>query len=177
MTYWHLFLAFFIPGIVGYGGGPASIPLIKYEVVNRYGWMSNEEFAELLALGNTLPGPIATKMAGYVGYEVGGPLGAFIALFATVGPSLIAMVLLLSLLYKFKDSPKVKKMTALIRPTIAILLGVLAFEFFETSWLSAGVVQTLLIIVVSLLLLEKWKVHPAFVILASLVYGGLFLGG
>ncbi len=57
-------------------------------------------------------------------------MGATIALLATVAPSLIAMILLLRLLYKFRNSPKVKRMTVFIRPTIAILLGMLAYEFF-----------------------------------------------
>lgn len=176
MIYWELFLAFFIPGIVGYGGGPASIPLIQTEVVNRYGWVTVEEFGELLAIGNALPGPIATKMAGYIGYEVGGVLGASVALFATIAPSLIIMIFLLGILYKFKDSPRVKRMTGLIKPTIAILLGVLAFEFFDTSVFSSGWAQTIFLIVISYLLLEKWKVHPALVIAGALLYGGLFLG-
>jgi chromate transport protein ChrA len=72
LLYWEIFMAFFIPGIVGYGGGPASIPLIHFEVVHRYGWLTVEEFGDVLALGNALPGPIATKMAGYIGYEIGG---------------------------------------------------------------------------------------------------------
>ncbi|WP_307394706.1 chromate transporter [Bacillus horti] len=175
MLYWHIFLAFFIPGIVGYGGGPSSIPLIQIEVVNRYGWLTNDQFGELLALGNALPGPIATKMAGYIGYEVGGWFGSFMALFATVAPTLLAMILLLGLLYKFKDSPKVKKMTGLIRPTIAVLLGVLAYEFFFSSWEDSGTLQTIFIGGASLLLMEQWKVHPAFVILGALVYGAIFL--
>lgn len=175
MIYWHIFLAFFIPGIVGYGGGPASIPLIQNEVVDRYGWVTMEEFGELLVLGNTLPGPIATKMAGYIGYEVGGPLGAFIALMATVAPSLLAMIFLLGLLQRFKDSPKVKRMTALIRPTIAVLLGVMAYQFFVSSWVGAGLWHSLLLVGASLLLMEKLKVHPAFVIVGALIYGGVFL--
>jgi chromate transporter len=175
LIYWHLFLAFLIPGIVGYGGGPASIPLIEVEVVERYEWLTVEEFAELLALGNALPGPIATKMAGYVGYEMGGFFGAFIALFATVAPSLIAMVCLLGLLYKFKDSPRVKRMTKLIRPTIAVLLAVLAYQFFFSSWESSGVYQTIFLVVVSFFLLEKVKVHPAYVIVGSLIYGALII--
>ncbi|MGG3921187.1 chromate transporter, partial [Geobacillus thermodenitrificans] len=43
MIYWHLFLAFFWPGILGYGGGPASIPLVEHEVVDRYQWMTVNE--------------------------------------------------------------------------------------------------------------------------------------
>ena len=85
MTYVQLFLAFFFPNIIGYGGGPATIPLIEHEVVEKYGWMTKSEFSEVLALGNALPGPIATKMAAYIGYDVAGVFGAAIALFATVG--------------------------------------------------------------------------------------------
>lgn len=175
LIYWQLFLAFFIPGIVGYGGGPASIPLIEVEVVQRYDFISEEEFGELLALGNTLPGPIATKMAGYIGYEVGGVFGAFVALFATVAPSLFAMIFLLGILYKFKESPKVKRMTNLIRPTIAILLGVLAYQFFLSAYTSIGLAQTIILSLLSYILMERLKVHPAYVIVGALIYGGLFL--
>ncbi|PYZ96923.1 transporter [Alteribacter lacisalsi] len=175
MTYWEIFLAFFIPGIVGYGGGPATIPLIEYEVVHRYNWMTVEEFGEVLALGNALPGPIATKMAGYIGYVEGGILGAAVGLFATIAPSLILMIALLGILYKFKDSPKVKLLSMIVRPTIAVLLGIMAFRFFETSYFDNGIVQTVILVGVSFLLLEKWKVHPAFVILGSLIYGAVFL--
>nr|WP_323740394.1 chromate transporter [Filobacillus milosensis] len=175
MDLWYLFLAFLIPGIVGYGGGPASIPLIEHEVVKNYSFLTTTEFGEVLALGNALPGPIATKMAGYIGYDVAGIPGAIVALIATVVPSLVAMIMLLGLIMKFKDSPRVKRMTALIRPTIAILLFVLAFQFFDTSYESAGVVQTAILVVASFLLLEKWKIHPAFVIAGALSYGAIFL--
>lgn len=176
MIYWHIFLAFFIPGILGYGGGPASIPLVQTEVVERYHWLTVEEFSEVIALGNALPGPIATKMAGYIGYEVGGFVGAVIGIFATVAPSLILMVALLGLLQRFKDSPKVKLMTMIVRPTIAVLLGVMAYDFFAGSLQSSGTWQTGLLVVSSFLLLEKFKVHPAFVIVGALFYGAFFLG-
>jgi len=175
LIYWQIFLAFFIPAILGYGGGPAFIPLIQNEVVNQYGWVTLEKFAELLAIGNSLPGPIATKMAGYIGYQVGGPLGSVTALFATVAPSLLIMVFLLGLLHKFKDSLRVKNMTGLIRPTIAVLLGVLAYQFFSRSWGTVGSFHTILLAVLSFLLLERWKVHPAYVILGSLLYGALII--
>ena len=175
MIYWSIFLAFFIPGIVGYGGGPASIPLVENEVVDRYEWMTVEEFGKVLAIGNALPGPISTKLAGYIGYAEGGVLGAFVGIFATVAPSLLLMIFLLGLLTKFKDSPKVKSMTNLIRPVITILLGVMTFQFFSSSYSSNGTVQTLFLIVTSFLLLEKFKVHPAFVIFGALGYGALFL--
>ncbi|THE09707.1 chromate transporter [Bacillus timonensis] len=175
MIYWQIFLAFFIPGIVGYGGGPSSIPLVENEVVGRYGWLTVSEFSEVLALGNSLPGPIATKMAGYIGYEVAGIPGSIIAVFATVAPSLILMIVLLGFLYKHKDSPKVKRMSSYVRPAIAVLLGTLAISFFTTSYADTGWLQTIVIIVVSFVLMEKLKVHPAYVIIGALGYGAIFL--
>lgn len=176
MIYWQIFLAFFIPGILGYGGGPASIPLVENEVVKRYSWMTVQEFSEVLALGNALPGPIATKMAGYIGYEQGGVPGALIGVFGAVAPSLIVMIFLLGFLYKYKDSPKVQRMTLYVRPAIAILLGIMAWQFFAEAQMQIGWLQLILIAGSSFLLIERMKVHPAFVILVSLVYGAVFLG-
>ncbi|MDQ0178210.1 chromate transporter [Bacillus chungangensis] len=176
MIYWQIFWAFFLPGILGYGGGPSSIPLIENEVVGRYGWLTVHEFSEVLALGNALPGPIATKMAGYIGYQQAGIPGAAIALFATVAPSLILMLVLLGILLKYKHSPKVKKMTQLVRPAIAILLGIMTVNFFANSVTSIGIIQTIAIGAISLLMLEKWHIHPAYVIGGALVYGAFFLG-
>jgi chromate transporter len=175
MTYWHIFLAFFIPGILGYGGGPASIPLIENEVVDRYDWLTVNEFTEVLALGNALPGPIATKMAGYIGFQEGGWIGAFVGVFATVAPSLILMVAFLGLVYRFKDSPRVKNMSTYVKPTIAVLLGIMAYQFFFESFTGVGWMHTLFLAAASFLLMEKAKVSPVFVIIGSLGYGAVFL--
>jgi chromate transporter len=175
MIYWQIFLAFFIPGILGYGGGPASIPLVENEVVDRYGWLTTNEFGEVLAIGNALPGPIATKMAGYIGYAEGGVLGAIVGVFATVAPSLILMIMLLQILYRYKESPKVQALTNLVRPTIAVLLGVMTYQFFQNSFLDAGWFHTLLLIAVSYILLEKLKISPAYIIMGALCYGAVFL--
>lgn len=67
-----LFISFLRTGLLGYGGGPSTIPLVHKEVVHQYKWMDDEEFGNVLALGNSLPGPIMTKMAGYIGYRIGG---------------------------------------------------------------------------------------------------------
>ena len=175
MIYIDIFLAFFIPGIIGYGGGPASIPLIENQVVSTYGWMTTAQFSDTLALANALPGPIATKLAGYIGYEQGGILGAIIALFATVGPSLILMLALLSLLYRYRESPRVKRLSSFVLPAIAILMANLTFDFFSTSIEGISWIPTIVIAVVSYVALEKFKVHPAVVVVAGLLVGGLFL--
>lgn len=175
MIYIEIFLAFFIPGIIGYGGGPASIPLIENQVVSTYGWMTTAQFSDTLAIANALPGPIATKLAGYIGYEQGGILGAFIALFATVGPSLILMMALLRLLYRYRDSQRVKRLSSFVLPAIAILMADLTFDFFSTSVEGISWIPTIIIAVASYFALEKFKVHPALVIVIGLLVGGFFL--
>lgn len=176
MIYWHLFLAFFVPNIIGYGGGPAIIPLIENEVVGHYGWLSSEQFAQTLALGNALPSPIATKMAGYIGYDVAGVPGALIALFGTVAPSLILMLCAIGVLYRYRDSIKVKSMSQWVRPVITVLMGYLVVSFFIEGMDGAGLWQTLGIGAVAAALLLGTRIHPAFLVCLGLGYGALFLG-
>lgn len=176
MIYVHIFWAFFLPNLIGYGGGPATIPLIENEVVKTYGWMTTAEFSDTLALGNALPGPIATKMAAFIGFEQGGVLGAVVAIFATVGPSLAAMMILLNILYRNRNSPRVKRLSSFVLPAVAVLMANLTFDFFATSVKFIDWLPTIAIGILAYLALEKWKVHPALVILGGLVVGALFLG-
>lgn len=175
MIYVHLFLAFFISNILGYGGGPSSIPLIEHEVVDNYEWMTNTEFSELLALANSLPGPIATKLAGYIGYSIAGVTGSVVALFATIAPSLILMLVLLNLLFKYRHSTRVKRLSSFVLPAITVLLLTLTFNFLKTSYDLINIIPTVLLVVASYFALEKYKINPAFVILTGLIVGGLFL--
>jgi len=176
MIYWQLFLAFFIPNIVGYGGGPAIIPLIENEVVGRYGWMSSQGFAETLALGNALPSPIATKMAGYIGYDVAGVPGSLIATFATVAPSLLLMLVALGTLYRYRESVKVKSMSQWVRPVVMTLMAYLTWSFLDEGLATAGIVHTAIIAGVAGVLLLATRVHPALVVCFGLGYGALLLG-
>ncbi|NDL71199.1 chromate transporter [Vreelandella alkaliphila] len=175
MIYWELFLAFLIPNIIGYGGGPAIIPLVEAEVVGRYGWMTSQEFAETLALGNALPSPIATKMAGYVGYDVAGIGGAFVAVSATVVPSLLLMIGALGLLYRHRNSPRVKRMSQWVRPVIAMMMAWLTLGFFMESINTSGMLHTFLLGGVAAVALVRFNIHPAFVVIGALIYGALFI--
>ncbi len=175
MIYFELFIAFLIPNLLAYGGGPASIPLIEHEVVSKYEWMTKGEFSEFLALANSLPGPIATKMAGYIGFEVGGFFGCAVTLFATVAPTLILMITLLRLLHKFRDSQRVKRLSSFVLPVIAVLLMTLTFDFFKTSYTTNHLIPTISLIIGSYVALEKFKIPSIFVIIVGLLIGGFFL--
>lgn len=171
----QLFWGFFIANILGYGGGPAAIPLMQQEIVDHYGWMTNEQFVDMLAVANALPGPIATKIAAFVGYQEAGWLGMGVATFATVAPSAVAVIVLLKILNHFKQSSVVKGMTLLVQPVIGVMMIILTWEFSFVSFHSIGYVQSIVIGVIALLMMTKWKVHPAIVIILAFIYGGLVL--
>jgi len=166
----QLFLAFFRVGMLGYGGGPSSIPLVHKEVVENYKWMNDDEFADVLALGNTLPGPIATKMAGYIGYRVAGLLGMINAVFATTIPTIILMIVLLTSLSSFKNLPWVSGMTKAVVPVVAVMLATLTWDFFKKSKDTLGILNSSLLVIASLILLEFLNFHPAILIGALLLF-------
>lgn len=126
-----IFIAFFRSGILGFGGGPSTIPLVHKEVVGTFNWMTDEEFSDVLSIGNTLPGPIATKMAGYIGYRVGGWRGLVTALIATVLPTVVLMVLFLGRFNQYKDLDFVKGMTNGVVPIVAVMLAVMTWDFLK----------------------------------------------
>ncbi|MEN2768595.1 chromate transporter [Ornithinibacillus xuwenensis] len=163
-TQWQLFLAFFRVGILGYGGGPASIPLVHKEVVDTYKWMRDEEFGDMLALANTLPGPIATKLAGYIGYRVSGVIGMLNAILATVLPTVVLLIVLLSTLASFKDIDWVKGMTAAVIPVVGMMMATLTWQFFDKARKGMGWIQTILLTVAVFVFLYILNVHPGIII-------------
>lgn len=165
-----LFMAFFRVGIFGYGGGPSSIPLVHKEVVNKYKWMNEEEFGDLLALANTLPGPIATKMAGYIGYRVSGVIGMINAVLATIVPTIFLMIILLTSLRAYKDQPWVAGMTEAVLPVVGVMLAVLTWQFLKKSKSGLGWPVTIILGAASVVLLEWLGVHPGIIIGALLLY-------
>nr|WP_233549473.1 chromate transporter [Lysinibacillus yapensis] len=164
-----IFIAFFRSGILGFGGGPSTIPLVKKEVVDLFKMMSDEQFSDVLSIANTLPGPIATKMAGYIGYRVGGVSGMVNALLATVLPTVILMIVLLTSLSEFKEFDFVQGMTNGVVPIVAVMLGVLTWEFLVKSKKNLGWNKGAIILVFSFLAIVVFGIHPGIVITFLLV--------
>ncbi len=173
--WWHLLVSFFLANVFGYGGGPSSIPLMYQEIVPNHAWMTSSGFSNMLALGNALPGPIATKIAAYVGFQIGGWVVVLIAVAATVVPSIIALIILLNILQKYKQSSIIKGMTLLVQPVIAIMMVLVTWSSMVESTKTIGYLQFIGIAAVAFYLIQKRKIHPAFVIVAGFVYGGIFL--
>ncbi len=162
--YVDLAVGFARTGVTGYGGGPSTIPLIEYEAVQKYKWMTEQEFGEILALANTLPGPIATKMAAYIGFKVKGGIGATVAILAHILPSIIAMLGLLSVLYTFRKSPFVSGMVQGVTPVIGFMLAEMAYRFFENGRKGFGLSKMVTLSAVSLMFIQFFGIHPGILI-------------
>ena len=163
-THWNIFMAFFRSGMLGYGGGPGAIPLIHKEVVSNYKFMSDEEFGDTLAIANTLPGPIATKLAGYIGYRKLGIWGMFNALVATCLPTIILINILLVSLSSIKKFDWVQGMTAAVVPVVGMMMAVLTWEFFNKARKGLGWKVTVPMCIVLIFLMQVIHLHPAIVI-------------
>jgi chromate transporter len=94
MIYLTLFLEFFKMGLFTFGGGYAMVVVLENEMVEKKGWIEQEEFYNLLAIAESTPGPIAINSSTYIGYKVGGILGSILATLGVVLPSFIIIYLI-----------------------------------------------------------------------------------
>jgi len=165
-----IFWVFLKVGMLGYGGGPASIPLIKAEVVDIHKWMTDDEFQDMLAIGNTLPGPIATKLAGYIGYIKSGWLGLINAVLATIVPTIFLMIILLTLFVEFKDLGWVQGMSRGVLPVVGVMMALLTYDFLSKAKAKTTWVFLIPFTLISLVLLVPLNVHPAIIIAVIIIF-------
>lgn len=164
-----LFIAFFRAGMLGYGGGLSAIPLMHKEVVKTYKWMGDDEFSDILALANTLPGPINTKLSGYIGWRLGGIWGLLNCICATALPTALLMILLLTVLNAYKDVPWVQGMSKGVMPIAGVMIGVLAWDFIYKSKKMMGWIPTIVFTIISIVVMQMLGIHPAFLIIALIL--------
>ena len=125
MTLLKLFLAFLKIGVLGYGGGLAIVRLI-YDSIQQFGNISEELFANIVAISQVTPGPLGINVATYIGYETAGPLGSIVATLGVALPAFIIVTLVCKALFKYMDSWGVQGALTGIRPaTIGLIASAL----------------------------------------------------
>jgi chromate transporter len=176
---WELFFVFSRVALFSWGGGPASMGLMQRETVAA-GWLTAEEFANALALGNALPGPIAPQVSAYIGYKLAGFIGAVSAVTGTILPTTLLMLIMVVYFFGIKDSPAVAAMLKAVRPVIVGLLfwttytvALVVFNVSKEGW-SQGLVQNIdkaVIALVAFFILTLTEVNPVWLIILSAALG------
>lgn len=190
MIYFWLFYTFFKIGLVGFGGGYAMLSLIQGEVVNRFHWLTMQQFTDIVAISQMTPGPIGINSATYVGYqatlEAGyspamAILGSAVATLGVVLPSFILMFCITKLLLKYKHTPIIESLFEVIRPTVVGLIAAAALllmtsdnfgSWNESPWHFS--ISVLLFVATSIGILWA-KINPIRMILLAALAGMLLL--
>jgi chromate transporter len=178
---WQIFVLFTRVAVFSWGGGPASLALMQRETTTA-GWVTPDEFADAVAVGNALPGPIAPQVSAFVGYKLAGIAGAISAAAGTVLPTTLLMLVMVVYFFGIKDSPSMQAMLRAVRPVVIGLLVWTAYDMSRTvfganklGWGTALIHSwdKLIIALVAFVLLTLTRINPALVILAAAVFGFL----
>ena len=193
MLYLRLFFEFFKTGLFAVGGGMATIPFL-YDMAESTGWFSATDLANMIAVGESTPGPIGVNMATYVGYVTGmaqhgipgAILGAVVATLGLITPSVIIILIIAAFLKSFRNNRQVNNLFYGLRPASAGMIAAaglsVAFSnlFFADRGLSLAAVNWKgWLLAAVLLVLTNWvkptkKLHPIVFILFSAVIGIIF---
>ena len=177
MIYWQLFSSFFLIGLFGFGGGYAILSLIQHEVLT-YGWMTPQEFTDIVAISQMTPGPIGINSATYTGYtacqtagmsDAMSVLGSVVATSALVLPSIIIMLIICQIYLRLKENKWVEGSLKTLRMTVIGLIAAAALLLitpvnFIDYW---SVVLFALVFLGTVLL----KMHPILLICIAGVMG------
>ncbi len=164
--FFNLFWTYLKIGTFTLGGGYAMLPLIQREVVDRKGWIDEEEFLNMIALAQAAPGLIAVNSAIFIGWRVGGWKGVCGAVLGAVLPSFLIILAIAMVFQEWKEYPAVEAAFKGIRPAVVALIAAPLFKMAKSakiSWLTA------LIPIAAALLIWLGHVNPVWVILATII--------
>ena len=178
----QLFWSFFQIGLFSIGGGYAAMPLIQHQVVDLHGWLTMQEFVDIITISQMTPGPIAINSATFVGTRIGGLPGAIVATLGCVLPSCIIVLALAWVYTKYKDLGLLRGILAGLRPAVVALIAsagltILISALFVNDVLPHALSDVdgiaVVLFVLSLVILRKWKPDPILVMVGSGVIGAI----
>ena len=127
MIYLELFWSFFQVGLFSIGGGYAAMPLIQDQVVDIHPWLTMTGFADIMAIAEMTPGPIAVNAATFVGIQVAGLPGALIATIGCIFPSCVIVMALAYVYYRFRGLSVMQGILAGLRPAVIAMIAGTAY--------------------------------------------------
>ena len=197
MMYLQLFWEFFKTGLFAVGGGMATIPFL-YDMSDKTGWFTHTDLANMIAVGESTPGPIGVNMASYVGFVTGmqdsglltAILGAVIATVGLVTPSVIVILIVAAILKSFRNNKYVNSAFYGLRPastgliaaagisvilSTMVMIGGVTEHTFSPNW--KGLVLAVALWICTNLVKQTKKWHPIVFIGISALVGIVFQMG
>jgi chromate transporter len=171
VTLLELFIEFLKIGAIMFGGGYGGISLYYKELVELKGWISDQEFVEILGIAESTPGPIAINSATWVGYKLGGIPGSILATLGVITvPYLVIMSIVMSL-YPYMEHPLVKTAFRGINAAVVALILYALINVGRTVLLekNTGIINyvSLAIFIVAFIILYVLRQHPVVSIIVS----------
>ena len=166
--YWILFSSFCRIGGLTFGGGYAMLPMLQREVVDRYGWCTNEELLDYFAIGQCTPGIIAVNTATFVGNKIRGVKGAVVATVGVIFPSFLIISALAMVLNRFAYLPMVQHAMAGIRVAVCALILSAVIKLLKSS--VKNLIAALILLAAMAVALFT-EISPVFVVLAAALLG------
>ena len=182
MIYIQLLWSFIQIGLFSIGGGYASLPLIEHQVVDVHGWLTASQLTDIVTISQMTPGPIALNAATFVGTRIGGLPGAIVATLGCVLPSCIIVLALAWVYTKYKDLGLLRGILAGLRPAVVALIAsagltILISALFVNDVLPHALSDVdgiaVVLFVLSLVILRKWRPDPILVMVGSGVIGAI----
>ena len=181
MIYLSLLWSFIQIGLFSVGGGYAAMPLIQHQVIDIHGWLTMQEFSDIMTISQMTPGPIAINSATFVGIRIAGIPGALVATFGCVLPSSIIVTILAFVYYRFKGLDAVQSVLKGLRPAVVAMIASAALSLTAMALCGSDSftrdidMVNATLIVIALIELRKWRLNPIIVIAATGIFG-IFLG-
>ena len=169
---WNLFWAFCKIGGLTFGGGYAMLPMLQKEVVEHYGWATEEELMDYYAIGQCTPGIIAVNTATFVGYKQRKILGAACATFGVVFPSLVIIMVIAAFIQNFESLEYVQHAFAGIRVAVAALIIQAILKLWKNGVKDKLGVAMFVVVFILVALLE---LSPIFIVIGAALIG-IFVG-
>ena len=170
-TYASLFASFFKIGLVTFGGGLAMLPILKRDLVDSKGWLTEDEILDYFAIRQSTPGVIAVNVATFVGYKRAGVIGSIFSTSGIVFPSLIIISLIAAFVSNFNELVWVQKALKGINVAVSVLLVKAVFSFGKKTVFD---LCTFLIAALSFVLMFVFKVQGVWIVIGSAFLGWFF---
>jgi chromate transporter len=182
MIYIKLFISFLQIGLFSFGGGYASLPFIENEVIIKNNWLTMREFADIITISQATPGPIAINAATFVGIQIAGIPGAVTATMGCIFPSIVIVMFLSFLYYRYQELSIINRFLAGLRPAVIALIAAAGVSLISMTFINLNNDKltkpmsnidfiSIVIFIAGFYLIRKYKISPTTIIFGSGVLG------